>query len=126
MSYDFYRIIHISFIALLLLSLGGLWAFYSVEAQKKDAVKKYLLLFHGISIMFILIAGFGLMARLQIKSFPLWIHIKLALWLLIAVAPFALRKGIKAPRLKLKSRIIWWGLAVLVFLAILTARLKFS
>ena len=125
MSYTFYKIFHLSFIFVLLLTLGALWAFYSLDAKSK--IRKYLLLFHGISILFIFIAGFGLIAKLKIPSpWPVWIYIKIGLWLLLASAPFLLKKGIQAPYKILKSRGLWWLLILLSFCAVLTATLKFS
>ena len=127
MSYDFYRIIHVTFLSLLLLSLGGLWALHSLKEANDKQLRRYLLLFHGISALFIFIAGFGLIARLQIKTpWPLWIYIKMILWLIIVSFPFILRKTLKGSSRRLKSRMLWWVLGLLVFFAILTARLKFS
>ena len=126
MSYIFYKIFHLSFIFVLLLTLGSLWAFYSLDVNRKNKIRKYLLLFHGISILFIFIAGFGLIAKLKIPSpWPAWIYIKIGLWLLLASTPFFLRKGIQAPHKALKSRGLWWLIILLTFCAVLTATLKF-
>ena len=44
-------------------------------------------------MLLILIAGFGMMARLEIShSWPLWIWIKLVIWVLLAGYPVLLKR----------------------------------
>ena len=39
---------------------------------------------HGVGLLIILVSGFGMLARLGLNSgFPLWIWIKLALWVVV-------------------------------------------
>ena len=53
------------------------------------AIRKKIFIFHGLSSLFLLVAGFGLMAKIGLHSFPPWILGKLLCWVIMAgVAPF--------------------------------------
>lgn len=81
MPYEVYKIIHVVGIMILFLSLGALFftAFNKITLDKKQ--KRPWLIMHGISMFFILLGGFGLLARLGIiNGFPVWVWLKLAIW----------------------------------------------
>ena len=128
MSYTFYKILHLISLFFALFSIGGLWLFYSDKLQEKSsAFKKFLLNLHGISFFVAFVAGFGLIAKLQIPTpWPLWIYIKLLVWLFLGASPFLFKKGITEPQ---KSRKAWFLfvllLAVIVF-SVMTAVLKYG
>ena len=79
-SYDSYKVLHLSFILLFFGSLG-LVASHSPWVMKKSG--KIVI---GLVSFFILVAGMGLIARLGFKhaqAFPKWINIKIINWFLI-------------------------------------------
>jgi uncharacterized membrane protein SirB2 len=79
MSYQFYKILHLVGIMLLFLSLGA--AIVRARfAATETAVKKWISITHGVSMLVILVAGFGLLAKLQL-SLPGWAIAKLGIWL---------------------------------------------
>jgi hypothetical protein len=41
---------------------------------------------HGLGMLFMLIGGFGMLARLQLDGIPPWIHVKLGVWLIMGLA----------------------------------------
>lgn len=102
MTYFAYKWIHlvslISTFVLLGISLGLNGLGMGLNAQGKPRlniteaelkkINKYLGMLHGISLFFILLGGFGLMARLNIShaGWPAWIWAKFALWLLLGAA----------------------------------------
>lgn len=83
MSYQFYKILHLSSLFLLFLSLGAHALFYILSTKDKHAsIVKTISICHGLSLLMALTGGFGLLARLGIMgSFPLWVWAKLAIWL---------------------------------------------
>jgi len=89
-SYLTYKILHVVAILFLFTSLGGL----AVLGRSDDARwRKLAGIVHGISIVVILVAGFGLLARLgHFGSIPGWAYLKIGLWLLLAVAVVPLRR----------------------------------
>jgi hypothetical protein len=90
MSYEFYRVLHIFGIVLLFASLGALSA---IGGRTGDSLRRFAAILHGVAIAVILIGGFGLLARLQMfGSFPVWIWIKLGIWLTLAMTVVPLRR----------------------------------
>lgn len=90
MSYEFYRVLHIIGIVLLFTSLGGLAA---IGGKTNDRLRRFASIAHGIAVAVILIAGFGLLARLKMfDGFPPWIWVKLGIWLTLAMAVLPLRR----------------------------------
>jgi uncharacterized membrane protein SirB2 len=78
MSYEFYKVTHIAFAFMFLASLT-----MSYSLGKAHKVSRILAM---VASFLLFVAGFGLMARLQIKTWPLWIQCKLGIWAILAVA----------------------------------------
>jgi uncharacterized membrane protein len=84
MSYEFYRVLHIFGIILLFASLGALAA---IGGTTDHRLRRLGSIIHGVAVAVILIAGFGLLARLEMfGGFPPWIWIKLGIWLVAGAA----------------------------------------
>ena len=80
---------------LLFASLGGVavLGLRGGEEREVGPVRKLLTIMHGVALIVVLVAGFGLMARLGIMSgWPTWIYVKLALWLVLGGALTLVRK----------------------------------
>ena len=71
MDYTTYKLIHLIGVITLFFSLGSLFTKYN-----KGAV-----IGHGIALLILLVAGFGMQAKGGIEGFPLWLIIKIVLWL---------------------------------------------
>jgi len=83
--YEAYKVIHVIGVMLLLLSLGG---YLMLSANPSAGGRKLAAITHGISVLIILVAGFGLLARLGFfgsGGWPLWVWVKLLIWLILAV-----------------------------------------
>ena len=77
LSLTLYKLVHFLGITLLLISLGAL-----IVHQGAGLSKRALAMTHGVGLFLILVSGFGMLARLGIHGFPVWVILKLALWLL--------------------------------------------
>ena len=90
MSYEFYRVLHVIGIIVLFASLGALAA---IGGRTDEKLRKIAAIAHGVAVAIILIAGFGLMARLKMfGGFPPWIWVKLGIWLAMAMAVLPLKR----------------------------------
>lgn len=82
-GYTTYKFIHLVGILFIFIAIGGL----SALAQGSKPRKIYGML-HGIFLLITFVAGFGLIARLNLPTpWPMWIWCKLAGWLVIGMAP---------------------------------------
>ena len=78
MDYLTYKFIHLVGAFFLFTALAGL----VVAAKHGDAqFRKLGSIVHGLSLVALLVSGFGLMARLSIEGIPGWIWAKLVIWL---------------------------------------------
>ena len=124
MSYNFYSILHFSSITALSLILGALWGLYLYEDYNKKA-RSLLLVFHGILMFLIFLAGFGLIAKIKLAwPWPLWIYVKLILWLFLAVMPFVLKKSGQKFHSSSKHFLSLALSFIFIFMAILFIKLK--
>jgi uncharacterized membrane protein len=83
MSYLTYKFLHIASIIFLFITIGGL----SVVAQN-TVPRKVFSAVHGIFMLVVFVAGFGLLARLKLMSpMPGWVWCKIVGWLIIGMAP---------------------------------------
>jgi len=89
-----YKVIHLLGILLLVCGLGGLWAMAAAATDEgRRAARKLVLATHGTAMFLILFAGFGMLAKLGlIGSWPLWIWIKVGIWVLLGGLPLLLRR----------------------------------
>lgn len=88
MSYTTYKFIHLVSIILIFISLGGLTALAS-----KTTSRKIFAAINGVCLLIAFVAGFGLIAKLNIAwPWPLWIWVKMLGWMLIGMGPSFARK----------------------------------
>ena len=91
MDINIYRILHVVGLILVFTSFGALLLGPRDDSKIK---RKMAMIFHGIGVLVMLVAGFGMMARLEI-AFPWfgWLWAKLGCWLVISLLPVAVSKG---------------------------------
>ena len=82
MSYETYKLLHVIGLIALFLGLGGILA----------GGRKSFLALHGLGLLIMLVAGFGMQAKGSL-GFPGWMIAKLGVWVLIAVTPVAMKRG---------------------------------
>jgi uncharacterized membrane protein SirB2 len=98
MSYEVYKLLHLLGIFLLFGALGGLAAIRVATSPGRGEGKAFKIL-HGIALALMLVAGFGMLARLGMGSpgtWGAWVWIKIVIWLLLGAAVVALKKAGKA------------------------------
>lgn len=115
MSYETYKLIHLLAIISLFLSIGALLA-HSENNNKRQ--KKKIMILHGLAGLILFISGFGLIARLKMPSFPIWVSLKLGIWIILSVlVPVLVSK-------KINKKWIWFLVFVSGFSAVYLAVLK--
>ena len=89
MSLEFYRVLHVTGLAMLLLGVGA-------TLLVKDAPKRLPMTLHGLGLLVMFAAGFGAMAKLGLGSpsdWPAWLILKMVVWFLVASIPALVRHG---------------------------------
>lgn len=120
MSYQFYKIIHLSGILMIFLALGGVIHHVLNGGSRGDNKwRRTAAITHGIGMLLALVGGFGAAAKLQIHwPWPGWLLTKVVIWLLLGGAiGVAYRKPDSAAA-------CWWATLVLGVLAAALALLK--
>lgn len=85
MSYMFYKILHVA-AALSVFGMMGAVCLHVMNGgtREQGAGRALVGAMHGISLLLVLVAGFGLLARLNIiTGWPGWVWAKLGIWLLV-------------------------------------------
>jgi hypothetical protein len=95
MSYEIYKIIHLLGIVLLFSGLAGLLTVRMSGGQLAGSTKSLVFVTHGVGLLFLIVSGFGLLARLGLaRDIPNWVFVKLAVWLFMGGAiSLVKRKG---------------------------------
>lgn len=92
MSYTVYKVAHLVAILFLFTSFGGMVAL-ARNGSEDSGLRKLALTTHGLSLAVILVAGFGLLARLGMTDgFPGWAMAKVGIWLLLGGALVAIKR----------------------------------
>lgn len=90
MTLELYKVLHLIGFALLMMSAGV------ALATPKDAPQKTSMIFHGLGLVLLLVAGFGMLARLNLSDPSLWrtwMWAKIGVWVVAAVLPALVRRG---------------------------------
>jgi len=89
-SYAVYKLVHVAAILLLFTAVGGAIAHAANGGRKGDnTAGRMTSIVHGVALFFILLGGFGMLARLEVKHdwlFPPWLWGKLVIWVSLALA----------------------------------------
>ena len=112
-DYSVYKFLHIVGVLMIFFSLGGV-VMHVVNGGTRDyAFRKMVAMTHGIGMLLVLVAGFGMLARLGIHwPWPGWIIAKVLLWLVFGSALFLIY------RFASYARLLWWVLLALATLTI--------
>lgn len=106
--YQVYKLIHLVGVLMLFLSVGGLILYTIYGGDRKHPWRKVLLATHGIGIILVLVAGFGLLARIGIFwPWPGWVAIKVGIWVVFAALPAIIA------RKPSWTNFLWWMVVVL-------------
>lgn len=82
MSFELYKIAHLFGVATLVVSLAGVAVHMANGGSRSNNNQRVLLaVLHSIGIVLVLVAGFGMLAKLQLAGrFPLWVVAKVVIW----------------------------------------------
>ncbi len=87
MPYEFYKVLHLLAILVLFTAMGGLVmvGLRGGTDEEKKRFRKPLMITHGVALFVIFVAGFGLMAKLQMMGagWPTWIFGKFGVWIVL-------------------------------------------
>ena len=117
MSPAFYHILHLIGILMLFLGFGALLG-RSLAGSDDTRVRKLGGITSGIGLVLILVAGFGLIAKLGYSYSAPWLLVKIVIWLALGgLIALINRKPALAP-------VLWWTLVALGGLAVVMVYLK--
>ncbi|QLY24671.1 hypothetical protein [Bdellovibrio sp. KM01] len=106
MTYEFYKILHMLGLITLFFGFGGLLvtSYAGIALNAKARMMSFAT--HGMGLLFLLIGGFGMLAKMGImKQLPGWALAKLGIWVIMGAAiSIVKRKGH-----------IGWPIAILLF-----------
>jgi len=118
LSYECYKVVHLLGVIMLFLSLGGLVVASSITEIDRRWARR-LGITHGLGLLMVLFAGFGMLAKLQIMAhLPGWAIGKLIIWLCLGGMIALVRRK---PQWGI---LLWWTMAVLGGLAAYLALYK--
>lgn len=120
MPYQIYHILHLIGLFLMVLPLGAI-ASHTLSGGNKSTMpqRKFYMALHGTGLLFVFVAGFGLMARAGYSFSNGWIYIKILCWLVVGMYPVIFYKQKKGSKLPIV------GLLATLLLAILFVEYKF-
>lgn len=95
MPYVAYKLLHYAGLFLLFTSLGGLCALRLAGSPGPQG-ERWLKILHGVALLMILVAGFGLLARIGQAApggWAAWVWLKLALYAFLGAAPVLIQRA---------------------------------
>ncbi len=111
MSYNFYKVLHLVGIFMILIGTGAVIAAV-VAGDSLKRIRKLGFITKGIGLLVAFVAGFGLLAKLGVgMSFPGWALVKIGIWMIIAAFSYFI---IRKPAW---SGIFWWSSLLLASVA---------
>ncbi|MDR3608046.1 MAG: hypothetical protein P4M08_11780 [Oligoflexia bacterium] len=113
LSFEAYKVLHIvgALMAVSGLIAVSMFSWVNSGANAAHPARKLAAATHGFGLLIILIAGFGMLARLQIPTNQPWIAGKLGIWLVLGgMVALARRMPKRAP-------LIWLATFILAGLA---------
>jgi len=120
MSLLVYKVIHLTGIFMIILSLGGVLV-HVINGRSKDdnSFRKGASITHGIGMFLALLGGFGMLARLSIHwPWPGWVWVKFLIWIALGGLVGLIYRKPNA------GKMIWVATLVLSFVAAYMALFK--
>ncbi len=116
MSPQFYSVLHLLGVIMLFMGYGALLG-RSMAGSDDKKVRRLGSITSGVGLLLMLVAGFGLLARLYDNTFHPWIIAKIVIWLVLGGLIVAINRKPSA------ATPLWWitlalGLLAVVFVYI--------
>ncbi|WP_133795399.1 hypothetical protein [Prosthecobacter fusiformis] len=84
-----YHILHLVGLILVFIGFGALLSTEGAKSSMK---------WHGTGLLISLVSGFGMLAKMGLFSaLPVWVYIKLALWLVLGALPVLAKRRVVKP-----------------------------
>jgi hypothetical protein len=105
MPYPLYKVLHVLAVAFLFASAGGLTILTLLGRDEPELVRstrRWLHICFGVALVLILVAGFGLLARLGVAhgtAWPVWAYVKLGIWMVLGASLALVRRAPSFARL---------------------------
>jgi hypothetical protein len=80
LSYQTYKMVHYLGFMLLFIGIGSVITSTLLGHLLQGTARRVAFMAHGLGMFFILLGGFGMLARLQLDGIPAWIYVKLGVW----------------------------------------------
>ena len=128
MSYYLYKVIHLTGVAMVLLSLGALLVVHAEGAGKRSPWRKLAAATNGIGLLLVFMAGFALIARLSLDWPWPWVYMKMFIWVWVYMKMFIwvifgfLTAAVA--RVPQHASLLWWGVLLLTAMAAYLAGFK--
>src|SRR5688572_31629681 len=91
-SHQFYNVVHIVGLVLLMAALGGITlTAEATDVRPSARPRRLVLVLHGVGAFLVLLGGFGMLARLGIvqgSTWPGWVWVKMGVWVTLLIAAF--------------------------------------
>ena len=118
MTYQVYTIIHLIGAFCVIFALGGSLVQAINGGVKKHSFCRALGITHGVGLLLLFIAGFGLITKLGYVPIPIWVWIKILIW-----GFYAIVSSLAFSRQKI-SVLLWVITLVLFICVIILAKTK--
>lgn len=117
--YSVYKLIHLTGILMLFLSLGGITMHSIIGGERNHSWRKPVGITNGLGLILTLIGGFGLLARIGVAhgAMPGWAYSKLGIWLIFVIL------AVVVVRIKTLAKSLW---TIALFLGAIAAYLAGS
>jgi hypothetical protein len=84
MSFETYKVVHLLGIFMILMPLAAIVLHVMQGGERRHAHKRSVAVVHGIGMLFSIVSGFGMLARMgSAKSIPTWAWFKLGIWVVL-------------------------------------------
>ena len=103
MTPQVYHIIHLVGVLCLFVGIGS---FLIISGTDRPGMK-----FHGIGLLLLVVAGFGMIAKYKFSYSSPWIIAKIAIWLVLGALPVLAKKRALQPGVLVTIAIVLGGVA---------------
>ncbi len=93
LSYEFYKVLHLLGLILTFTGLAGIFMARWNGPELRKPVRSLGTIMHGVGLLFLLVSGFGLAARLgYMGGLPGWVYGKIGIWIFVGALMVLVKK----------------------------------
>ena len=95
MTFEFYKILHLTGLIFLFFGFGGLLMAAYARTELKGPARGMAFATHGIGLLLLILGGFGMLAKMGLMAqLPGWVIAKIIIWVILGGAiSIVKRKG---------------------------------